>query len=56
MWAQKAPSLQLSAWQSQGVSKAFHHLPSVNEGAELFNHLFHVCALLSSESSDKKGV
>lgn len=29
MWAQEAPSLHLSAWHSQGVSEAFHHLPSL---------------------------
>lgn len=53
MWAQEAPSLHLSAWHSQGVSEAFHHLPSLNE---LFNCLFYVCALPSSESSNKKCV
>lgn len=55
MWAHKAPSLHLSARQSQSVPEAFQHLPSQNEGVELFICLFCVCAILSSESSDKEG-
>lgn len=55
MGTHKAPSLHLSAWQSQGVSEPFQHLPRPNEGAEPFNCLFYVYTLPSSESSDKKG-